>query len=243
MQNVGNNNIKASAVAFCFAGGICSAPSWAQSVPGYLTDSGGNVVKSQSSLCVRTGSWTPAAAIAACDPDLVAKPAPKPVPIKPESRPVPPVVPAKPEAARPEAAKPAPRAAAAPRVCDATVELTSDQLFAFGKATLNTAAKARLDKDVIGRLASCDRIESIAIEGHTDRLGSAQANQRLSMQRAEAVNAYLRSKRVPVKAITTSGKGAAVPAKTCPDTGLRSRLIACLAPNRRVVIQIKGVAK
>jgi OOP family OmpA-OmpF porin len=39
---------------------------------GYLVDSRDNVVKSGTGLCWRTGYWTPAMAIAECDPDLVA---------------------------------------------------------------------------------------------------------------------------------------------------------------------------
>ncbi|HEX8961687.1 MAG TPA: OmpA family protein [Rhodocyclaceae bacterium] len=40
---------------------------------GYLVDSRDNVVKSGTGLCWRTGYWTPAMAIAECDPDLVKK--------------------------------------------------------------------------------------------------------------------------------------------------------------------------
>ncbi len=40
---------------------------------GYLVDSRDNVVKSGAGLCWRTGYWTPAMAIAECDPDLVKK--------------------------------------------------------------------------------------------------------------------------------------------------------------------------
>jgi len=44
----------------------------AQSTPGYVTDSSGNVVKTGSDLCLRTTSWTSASAVKGCDP--VAKP-------------------------------------------------------------------------------------------------------------------------------------------------------------------------
>lgn len=44
----------------------------AQSIPGYVTDSSGKVVKTGSDLCLRTGSWTSASAVEGCDP--VAKP-------------------------------------------------------------------------------------------------------------------------------------------------------------------------
>ncbi len=37
--------------------------------------------------------------------------------------------------------------------------------------------------------------------------------------------------------------GKTVPAKFCPDIKNRKELIACLAPNRRAIISIKGPAK
>ncbi len=43
---------------------------------GYLVDSRDNVVKSGAGLCWRTGYWTPAMAVAECDPELAKKEAP-----------------------------------------------------------------------------------------------------------------------------------------------------------------------
>ena len=44
---------------------------------GYLLDSQGNIVRAiGAGVCVRTSDWTPARAVAECDPDLVKKPAP-----------------------------------------------------------------------------------------------------------------------------------------------------------------------
>src|SRR6185295_1890213 len=69
---------------------------------GYLTDVNGGVVRAiGAGVCVRTRQWTPALAIAECDPDLVKKPAPKPAPVKPEAKPAP-----KPEAKPKPAPKP-----------------------------------------------------------------------------------------------------------------------------------------
>ncbi len=44
---------------------------------GYLVDSRGAVVRNSYGECWRTGTWTPAQAIAECDPDLVKKESPK----------------------------------------------------------------------------------------------------------------------------------------------------------------------
>lgn len=204
---------------------------------GYLTDTRGAIVKDAFNLCWRTSGWSPALAVAECDPDLVPKPAPKPTPARP-------AIPAPRPAAPAAAPKPTPKpVAAAPKRCDANVTLQSDQLFALGKADLSAGARARLDKDVVARLASCARVDAVVIEGHTDRLGSQQYNQKLSERRAENVKKYLASKGVDAKKIETIGMGKTVPAKFCPDTKNRKALIECLAPNRRAIISIKGPAK
>jgi OOP family OmpA-OmpF porin len=48
-----------------------STASHAHPKAGYLVDSRGHVVLDNFGHCWRTGSWTPAAAVAECDPDLV----------------------------------------------------------------------------------------------------------------------------------------------------------------------------
>ncbi|HUW50276.1 MAG TPA: hypothetical protein VMV75_04595 [Sulfuricella sp.] len=73
---------------------------------GYLVDSSGAVVRNSYGECWRTGSWTPAQAIAECDPDLIRKgaPAARPAPVVEQPRPAPKPAP------RMEAPMPAPRA-------------------------------------------------------------------------------------------------------------------------------------
>src|SRR5207244_9737 len=70
---------------------------------GYLTDTRDVVVRAiGAGVCVRTSQWTPALAIAECDPDLVPKPAPAPAP-QPAPAPAPAPKPeAKPKPAKPE---------------------------------------------------------------------------------------------------------------------------------------------
>lgn len=142
--------------------------------------------------------------------------------------------------APPPAAKPAPAAAAPAKRCDASVTFQKDETFAFDRYVLTPAARTRLDGDVIGRLATCASIEAVVIEGHADRLGSQQYNQKLSERRAESVKSYLVSKGTDRNRIETIGMGKTVPAKFCPDDKDRKALIACLAPNRRAIISIKG---
>ena len=69
--------------------------------PGYLTDTRGAIVKNPYNLCWRTGYWSPALAVAECDPDLVPKPTPKPKPT--------PAAPAPKPKPKPAAAAPKPK--------------------------------------------------------------------------------------------------------------------------------------
>lgn len=61
--------------------------------------------------------------------------------------------------------------------------------FPVGQATLSPENYHLLSK--VQRAIHTFNTESIVIEGHTDSTGSAQLNQQLSQQRAEAVKAYL----------------------------------------------------
>jgi len=165
------------------------------------------------------------------------EPAPQPQPA-PVSLPVPP--PVQRELVPLPPPPPAPAPVAAPKRCDAAVTFQNEEVFAFTKSELTQAAKARLDRDVVAKLASCARVEAVVIEGHTDRLGSHKYNQKLSEKRAESVKAYLVSKGSDADKVETLGMGKTVPAKFCPGIKGRSELIACLAPNRRAIVSIKG---
>lgn len=162
-------------------------------------------------------------------------PAPAPAPA-PTPAPAPAATPA--PAAAP-VAKPAPEAPKKPAV----VNIASTELFEFNKATLTPEARALLDKEVIGRLKELSTIRYINVNGHADRLGSPQYNQKLSEKRADAVRAYLVSKGVDAKSVETFGFGKTLPVKSCPDQKSRKDVIECLAPNRRVVVEIQGTPR
>ena len=117
--------------------------------------------------------------------------------------------------------------------------------FAFGKADLSAAGKDQLDKNVIAKLGSCASVKLMLITGHTDRIGSHAANQKLSEKRADTVKAYLASKGAKADAVETMGAGKTqpVPGVKCDDKLPRKKLIECLAPNRRVVIEVQGPGK
>ena len=81
---------------------------------------------------------------------------------------------------------------------------------------------------------------SLLISGHTDYLGSDAANLQLSRERANTVRTLLVNLGVPSRVIQTEGKGEAVPVVSCAANLPRKSLIGCLAPNRRVTIQVMG---
>ena len=167
-------------------------------------------------------------AAAGCATQEAPKPAPAPAPapapqVAPEVKPAP--------VAKPEPKKPA------------VVNLSSRELFDFNKATLTNEAKAKLDAEVLPRLRDLGELRYINVNGHADRIGSAQYNQRLSEKRAEAVRAYLVSKGVDAAKMETFGFGKTTPVKSCPDRKDRKSLIECLAPNRRVEVEIQGAPR
>ncbi|MGH8690001.1 MAG: OmpA family protein [Burkholderiales bacterium] len=164
------------------------------------------------------------------------KPAPKPAPATPPPapKPEPRAVPAPPPVAAPK-----PEAPKKPAV----VNLASTELFEFNKAVLTPEARSKLDAEVLGKLRDLKEIRYIIVNGHADRLGSAQYNQRLSEKRADAVRAYLVSKGADTSKIETLGFGKTLPAKSCPDQKDRKSLIECLAPNRRVVVEVQGTPR
>ena len=206
-----------------------TATAQTENTAGYLTDQRGQVAKSGFNLCWRTGYWTPAMAIAACDPDLVKKPEPPKAAPPPPPPPPPPVV-----APKPPPPPPPPK----PLSISATV------LWDTNDAKLSDASKATIDRDVLAKLAGFATIRIVMVSGHTDRLGSQQANQVLSEKRAKSVEAYLFGKGVSISKIETVGLGKTVPAKLgCDDKLPHKKLVECLAPNRRVVIDVSGIAK
>ena len=83
------------------------------------------------------------------------------------------------------------------------VTFDSGILFDFNKATLSAKAKQNLDKFAAEMTDLPDT--DIAILGHTDNVGSAEANQRVSDNRAQAVSNYLQTKGIAAERITAEG--------------------------------------
>ena len=177
-------------------------------------------------VCVRTSDWTPARAILECDPDLVPKPVVK-APVAPPA---------------PKVAPPPPKVVAPPKPESQRFTLSADALFDFDKATLKPEGRKKLDE--LADSLRGTRYESIVATGYTDRAGSVSYNQRLSQRRAEAVKQYLMGKGLDVGKITALGKGKSDPIvkpTDCKTPGMtRAAILACLQPDRRVVIEVSG---
>jgi len=189
----------------------------AQDKGGYWTGPNNEIWKSGFGLCWRAGYWTPAMAIAECDPDLMPK---KPM-MAPRVAPPPPPTPM-----RKPAAKPKPVAE--------KVTLAADVLFDFDKSILKNEGKNKLD-DLVSKVRNINLEVVIAI-GHTDSIGSDAYNQKLSVRRAESVKAYLVSKGVEPNRIYTEGKGEKQPVASNKTRDGRAK-------NRRVEIEVIGTRK
>jgi len=81
--------------------------------------------------------------------------------------------------------------------------------FAFDKATLTTATKAKLDALVDSLTNSTDY--KIEITGHTDSKGTEAYNQKLGLERAKAAKAYLVQKGVDPARISIKSSGESEP--------------------------------
>lgn len=183
---------------------------------GYVIDQRGYVAKSGTGLCWRTGYWTPAMAVAECDPDLVKAEEPKTRTI--EAAPV-----------------------VAPKPAAQKITLAADALFDFNKADLRPEGKAKLD-DVASKIKNI-KLEVIIAVGHADRIGKDEYNQKLSERRANSVKDYLVGKGVEANRVYAEGKGEKQPVTgdKCGKSVVKSKkLIECLQPDRRVEIEVIG---
>jgi len=211
----------------------CSAV-FADSFPektGYLIDVRGNVVKNPYGECWRTGYWTPAMAIAECDPDLVKKEKPKEAEPFVSGETKPPAVSEKPAVAVAAAERPAVEA-----------YFNAETLFDFDKAVVKPEGRKILDEKIVTGMKMHPEVELLIITGHADRIGTEEYNQDLSARRANAVKAYLVKQGVAAERIRASGKGESEPNPVANTRqackGIRgNKLIACLQLDRRVTVE------
>lgn len=124
-----------------------------------------------------------------------------------------------------------------------TYNLDANTTFGFDSAVLS-----QVGKDAVGQMLMDVQNAQLSgtqysVTGYTDRLGREEYNQRLSERRAQAVADELVARGVPASAISAAGLGSANPVTGNQCDGLaRKDLIQCLAPDRRVVVNVLGTS-
>jgi len=103
--------------------------------------------------------------------------------------------------------------------------------FAFGKTMLPDEAKAKLDQ-MITQIKADPKGAFFEIEGHTDNVGDKLYNEKLGMERAEAVKRYLYEQhQIPLHKMNVISYGEDKPVAPNKDKAGRPQ-------NRRVVIKV-----
>jgi outer membrane protein OmpA-like peptidoglycan-associated protein len=137
-------------------------------------------------------------------------------------------------------------AVAAPALSKETYVLLTDTLFKFDKSGSEDMIPGGLQRlaDVAQRLKAYKSIQTLTVLGYTDRLGADDYNDKLSEARAKTVQLYLESLGVKSASAVAQGKGKRDPvSKDCSSSASREQQIVCLQPDRRVTIEVTGVAR
>jgi len=114
------------------------------------------------------------------------------------------------------------------------VTMTNQTAFETDSATIKPGFQSTMDKlaDVVVRYGKT----TLVVVGHTDNVGTAGYNQRLSERRANSVAQYLESRRVNAMRLAISGKGESEPAASNSTESGRQA-------NRRVEIYLEPVVQ
>ena len=112
------------------------------------------------------------------------------------------------------------------------VVLSEDQgNFKFGKTMLPDEAKQKLD-EMVAQMKQDPKNIYLEIEGHTDSIGAPATNEKIGLQRAEAVKRYLYEQyQIPLHKMNVISYGKDKP--VAPNKTREGR-----AQNRRVVIKV-----
>lgn len=118
------------------------------------------------------------------------------------------------------------------------IVLAADTLFDLNSARVKPEGVKML-QELVARMSGLN-VDVVMATGYTDETGPADFNQALSERRAEAVKNIMVREGVPADKIQTEGKGPANPVVTCTEGQSKAEFVACLAPNRRTVVEVVG---
>ena len=125
------------------------------------------------------------------------------------------------------------------------VSFENESLFGFDQSAVMPQEKAALD--TLSKELSGVQYDKVTVEGHADRIGTPEYNQQLSIERAEAVKAYLvQSGGLDSSKIEAVGKGETAPltkTEACKGDKDSAQLRACLKSDRRVEVNVSGTSK
>ena len=109
--------------------------------------------------------------------------------------------------------------------------------FDFDKSDVKSSQKEKLD--TLAAALKAHNIRAVKVVGYTDKIGTNDYNQKLSHKRANAVKHYLDSKvKLDKSVVHLRALGKENQVKECEGITNRKELIECLAPNRRVEIEV-----
>ncbi|MBS1175139.1 MAG: ompA 3 [Burkholderiaceae bacterium] len=119
------------------------------------------------------------------------------------------------------------------------VNLGADALFASNGSDISPTGVAQLNSLIADLKTQMNEVSGLKIIGHTDSLGDERYNEALSLARASSVARYLGKQGLSLP-METEGRGEREPVSVGCDQfkAERSNMIACLQPDRRVVIEL-----
>lgn len=129
----------------------------------------------------------------------------------------------------------------APQYKDYT--LSGDVMFRFGQSSEKgvSAQGRQAVKDLVATIKRENvELKQIQVIGHTDAIGSDRSNDALGLKRAQTVRTMLVENGLPARLMSASSVGSSEPVVNDCAASSKKELIACNAPNRRVVVRVTG---
>lgn len=110
-----------------------------------------------------------------------------------------------------------------------------------GRDDIRSPGRAELAQ-IAEQMKSLPANTVITLMGHADVTGGAKYNQALSERRAQTVAMELGAMGIDPSRIRLGAAGAKEPVVRCSSDGAHAQYLACLEPNRRVVVHLVGDA-